>query len=163
MKRFENIWLSTENHLINQNEIRRESKILRNVLDPNVPEKFYDFPRVQVGNNVFPVIFQNIGRLILSDSTIQFFVSDNWDSNKYAGINKGENLFISYSQIENVELFCLRLAILPYFDNYWIKILYSENGLTKDILLSHSGKGLVMRKIKRENQDLLNQIKEIVK
>jgi len=40
------------------------------------------------------------------------------------------------------------MAFIPYFDNSWIKLNYVEDGIEKDILISNSGKGFVMKKIK---------------
>lgn len=158
MERFENIWISSEDHLKIYQEIKGQKHILKNVLDPNIGEKYYDFPRIFVSMDSFPVIFNNIGRLIISDDNIQFYVSS-IDNNQYRGINKGDNVFISYSQITNIELISYRMAFIRYFDNLWIKISYVDNGNSKHLLVSNSGKGFAMKKIKRENTELLNLIK----
>lgn len=159
MERFENIWISTEDHLKIFREIKGQRQILKNVDKLNIGDKYYDFPRIFVSYDLFPVIFENIGRLIISDDTIQFYVSTNEDLKQYRGINKGGNIFISYNQITNVELTNYKSAFISYFDNYWIKVSYKENETYKHILISNSGKGLVMRKIKRKNIELLDFIK----
>jgi hypothetical protein len=159
MERFEDIWISTEDHLKIFREVKSQRQILKNVDKLDIGDKYYDFPRIFVSNDLFPVIFENIGRLIISDDTIQFYVSSNEDLSQYCGINKGGNLFISYNQITNIELISYKSAFISYFDNYWIKISYKENGTDKHILISNSGKGLVMRKIKRKNIELLDFIK----
>ena len=158
MECFENIWISSEDHLKVFREIKGQKYFLKNANDPNVGDKYYDFPRVYVGADVFPVIYENIGRLIISHENIQFYVSQ-IDNNRYRGINKGDNVFISYNEITNIELISYRMAFIRYFDNFWIKILYLDNGINKHLLVSNSGKGFIMKKIKRENIELMNLIK----
>jgi len=159
MGRFENIWTSSEDHLKIYQEIKRQREILKNALDQNIGARYYDFPRVFVSMDLFPVIFDNIGRLVVSDDNIQFHVTP-IDSNQYRGINKSDNIFISYRQITNIELIRYKMAFIRYFDNIWIKISYSDNDINKHLLVSHSGKGFVMKKIKRKNAELLNLIKD---
>lgn len=158
MERFENIWISSEEHLKIHQEIKGQKHILKNALDPNIGEKYYDFPRIFVSLDWFPVIFDNIGRLIISDDNIQYYVSPTYN-NQYRGINKGDNVFISYSQITNIELISYKMAFIRYFDNFWIKISYNDNGINKHLLVSNSGKGFVVKKIKGKNTELLNLIK----
>ena len=158
MERFENIWISSEDHLMIFKEIKGQRHILKNTLNQNIGEKYYDFPRTYISGDVFPLIFDNVGRLIISDDNIQFYVSP-IDNNQFRGINKGENVFISYNQITNIELISYRMAFIKYFDNFWIKISYFDNGINKHLLISNSGKGFVMKKIKRKNTDLLDLIK----
>ena len=78
-------------------EIKGQRHILKNALNQNIGEKYYDFPRTYVSGDVFPIIFNNFGRLIISDDNIQFYVSPIVNY-QFSGINKGENVFISYNQ-----------------------------------------------------------------
>ena len=66
---------------------------------------------------------------------------------------------MSLFHITNIELISYGMAFIKYFDNFWIKISYFDNGINKHLLISNSGKGFVMKKIKRENTNLLDLIK----
>jgi hypothetical protein len=153
MERFDKIWISSERHLESFKVLKKNRKILANVLDPNIDEKFYDFPRIVISGNVFPVIFESYGRLIVSDSGIQFY-HDSTDNGNYFGINKGDNIFISYEQMKEIKIQKSKTSFIPYFNNSWIKIIYDNAGIEKDILISKSGKGFVMRKIRKKNIEL---------
>jgi hypothetical protein len=163
MQRFENIWMSSEDHLKVFREIKSQKKVLKNAHDPKVGEKYYDFPRIITGLNVIPVIFENIVRLVISEDSLQFYVNSNESTEQYRGINKGDNIFISYNQIKNIELIRYNTAFIRYFDNNWIKLSYFENGFDKHILFSNSGKGFVMKRLKNENIELLNLINSKIK
>jgi hypothetical protein len=157
MERLENIWTSSERHLNIFKEIKGKKNVLLNADDPSVGERFHNFPRIIAGNYVFPVIFENIGRLVFSEDSILFYSNPVTDS--YKGINKESNLFISYNTIVDLELVKYRRAFIPYFDNTWIKITFLDNAEKKEILISNSGKGLVMKKIRKKNIELMELIK----
>lgn len=152
-----NIWKSSEKHLNVLKEIKILKYNLRNVLDLDIDDKFYDFPRKFVNENVFPVIFDSIGELIISDETIQF-CTNQLENYEYQGINKINNISISYDQITNIELIRYKIAFIRYFDNFWIKISYLDNGIHNSILFSNSGKGFVMKEIKRKNIELIAMV-----
>lgn len=159
MDRFENIWLSSEEHIKNYQEIKKQKQLLKKIDTINAGDKYFDFPRMMVNGFVFPVIFDNIGRLIISDNNIQFFVSKNYNSQQYSGINNRDNIVISYGQISHIELIRFNTAFIRYFENIWIKILFVENSMNKNLLLSFSGKGFIMKKIRRQNTELYDKIR----
>jgi hypothetical protein len=163
MERFENIWLSSEEHIKNYQEIKKQKQILKNLDDINAGDKYFDFPRIMVNGTVFPIIFDNIGRLIISDDNIQFFVNKNYNIQQYRGINNSDNIFISYDQISNIELISYKTAFIRYFENIWIKISFLENSINKNLLLSYSGKGFIMKKIRRQNTELFDKIRSKIK
>ncbi|UII19106.1 hypothetical protein [Fulvivirga ligni] len=160
MERFEDIWISSEEHLDKFKEVKKNRKILKNMHELDVSDRLYDFPRVMVGNNIFPVIFENIGRLILSDDNLQFYNCGTEDKPQYDGINKSGNFHISIENIINIELATYKKALISYFDNTWVKIHFIEDGINKNILISNSGVGFMMKKVKNKNMDLLKLIKE---
>lgn len=163
MERFEKIWVSSEKHLENFQIVKKNKKILINTLDPKTDRRFYDFPRTHVSGNIFPVIFENLGHLIVSDNGIQFYKNDYGLNNNFQGINKGENIFISYEEIIKIELVKSSSSFISYFNNTWIKILFNSSGMEKDVLLSNSGQGFVMKKIRKKNSKLLEIIKSKMK
>jgi hypothetical protein len=55
----------------------------------------------------------------------------------------------------------MKMYFLSYFDIHWVKISYFENNLEKHLLLSNSGAGLVMKKIRQQNAELLNILKNL--
>jgi hypothetical protein len=158
MERFDKIWISSERHLESFEVLKKNRKLISNVLDPNIEEKFYDFPRIVVSGNIFPVIFESSGRLIVSDNGIQFYHDSMENIGNHLGINKGDNIFISYDQMKDISIQKSKTSFIPYFNNSWIKIIYDAAGIEKDILVSKSGKGFVMRKIRKKNIELLSLI-----
>ncbi|PCH66752.1 MAG: hypothetical protein COC06_12270 [Bacteroidales bacterium] len=104
MERFEKIWLSSENHLEIFKEIKKQKKLLSKLEDPSVGKKYFDFPRIIFRSQIIPVVFESIGRLIISDSSIQFYSNSTNSNFQYHGINKNEKFFINFDQIKDIEL-----------------------------------------------------------
>lgn len=163
MERIEKIWFTSEKHLEIFKEIKNKQKILSKLSDLSVEERYYDFPRLKIQGKIMPVIFENIGRLVLSENGIQYYTNRLGGNFEYFGINKIESFFLQYSQIESLEIIKPRIGLIPYFDSSWVKISYADTGENKSILLSHSGSGFVMRKIKSKNIDLMKKLGEKAK
>ncbi len=160
MNRFENIWLSSENHLEIFKEIKGKKNLLSKLEDPNIDERFFDFPRLIYGSQIIPVVFKSIGTLTITDSAIQFYPISTQSDFQYYGINKKENCFICFEQITELEIIKHKTGLIPYFDNSWLKISYKEDNTDKHILISYSGKGFVMKKIRNLNIELLKEIEK---
>jgi len=162
MERFENIWLSSENHLEVFKEIKKEKNLLSKLDDPNIGKRYFNFPRIIFGSQIMPVIFESITRLVISDSALEFYPKKIDSNSQYLGLKTNENAFISFEQIRHLEIIKQRTSFIPYFDNSWIKISYMENNEEKDVLISYSGKGLVMRRIKAQNIELLKKLEKSI-
>ena len=158
MDRFENIWLSSEEHLEIFKEIKGKKRILSKLEDPNINERYFDFPRLIYGSQIMPVVFKSIGTLTITDCTIQFYPISTPSNFQYYGINKKENFFVNFEQINDLEIIKRKTGIIPYFDNSWLKISYTVDDTNKHILISYSGKGFVMKKIRNLNIELLEEI-----
>jgi len=159
MDKFDRIWISSEQHLESFKILKKNRKILANVLDPKMEDRFYDFPRINVSGTILPVIFENIGKLIITEDGLQFYNSSGDINENEMGINKGDNIFISFDQITEITIKTSKGSFIPYFNNSWIRIIYDMADVTKDILISKSGKGFVMKKIKKKNIEMFTLIK----
>ncbi len=163
MERFENIWISSDDHLNSFKEVRKNKKILKTVQNLNSDNKLYDFPRKNINGNMVPLVFENKGKLIISDDSLQIYLNSAGIDDQYYGINKGENLFLSYNQIKSINLYRPKISFLKYFNISWIKLEFDINAKTKSILLSNSGQGFVMKRIKKKNIELLKIIENKLK
>lgn len=158
MYEIEDIWVSSEEHLKALKRIKSDKTILKNIVNLSADDECYNFPRVLINNREFPVAFNNKGSLILSEKNIEF-KSSYFDRNQYRGINKMAKFILPYTQIKKVELIRYKISFLSYFDVFWIKILYNQdNGDESHILISNSGNGFVMNKIKKANANLMELI-----
>ena len=148
---FDDIWISSIEHLNSLNEITKTNGWWKTVLGKNkIPP---GFPQVNVGAKYIPVVFFVKGTLQLFERQIEFhpnrFEPEN--GKKYRNLNIDFRFELPYDSIE-LSVYSNPKPFIRSFNIQWLK-LSGKNNEFPDILLSSGGKR--MSQIKKENEKLL--------
>jgi hypothetical protein len=148
---FDDIWISSIEHLNSLNEITKTNGWWKTVLGKNkIPP---GFPQVSVGGKYIPVVFFVKGTLQLFERQIEFhpnrFEPEN--GKKYRNLNIDFRFELPYDSIE-LSVYSNPKPFMRSFNIQWLK-LSGKNNEFPDILLSSGGKR--MSQIKKENEKLL--------
>lgn len=163
IERFEGIWVSSEDHLEMFNSMKKNKVDINKVQDLEPTNPYYNFPRVSLNGRLFPLIYKNKATVFIDSNSITVKPNVTDITDNYFGINTTEEHVIDYSHIENIDISKPRYAIIPYFDNSWVRIRVKNDVSAINLLISFSGAGLVMRKIKKLNIVLFQLISRKMK
>jgi hypothetical protein len=148
---FENIWISSVEHLDEFNAITKSNSWLKKIFGNNkIPP---GFPQVRMGAKYIPVVFFAKGSLQLFERQIEFhpnrFEPEN--GKVYRNLNIDFRFELPYKSIE-ISSYSNPKPFMGAFNIQWLK-LSGTNGDFPDILLSSGGTR--MSHIKSVNEELL--------
>jgi hypothetical protein len=148
---FENIWISSVEHLNEFNAITKSNSLWKKIFGNNkIPP---GFPQVSMGTKYIPVVFFAKGSLQLFERQIEFhpdrFEPEN--GKVYRNLNIDFRFELQYKSIE-LSSYCNPKPFMRAFNIQWLKLSGTNNEFP-NILLSSGGSK--MSHIKRENEELL--------
>ena len=153
---FDNIWISSVEHLDEFNAITKSNGWWRSILGKNkIPS---GFPQVTMGARYIPVVFIAKGSLQLFERQIEFHPNRFEPANgkQYRNLNIDFRFELPYNSIE-LSAYSNPKPFMRAFNIQWLK-LSGINNEFPDILISSGG--AKMNQIKKENETLTNLLKD---
>jgi hypothetical protein len=153
---FDNIWISSVDHLEEVNRIARSNGWWRTMLGKNkIPS---DFPQVSTGARYTPVVFIAKGSLQLFERQIEFHPNRFEPANgkQYRNLNIDFRFELPYNSVE-LSVYSNPKPFMSAFNIQWLKLSIT-NDKFPDILISSGGAR--MSQIKKENETLTSLLKD---
>jgi len=156
---FDNIWISSVEHLEEVNRIARSNGWWRTVIGKNKMPA--GFPQVRMGTRYIPVVFFAKGSLQLFERQIEFHPNrfEPVNGKEYRNLNIDFRFELQYNSFE-LSVYSIPNPFMRAFNIQWLK-LSGTNKEFPDILLSFSGTR--MNHIKKENETLIKLLKDKIR
>ena len=155
------IWISSEEHLNQFNEIIASSKLSENKTGKyNLPK---DFPRVNLCYYIgIPIVYFANGELILKEDSIEYSpIKAGFGFLKsYSNVRNEIYFKLNYSNIKSIDWYQHQNSFSPQYNIKWIRIECVEEILNGSFLLCVGGMGPSMQGIIKNTEELYNFLKD---